>query len=100
MHTLKWFLIISMMSLAVPVCTADTASPENTAAQEKEKTSERAKRPQREAVKLSPHARESSPRPDESGNMKRIAPPRTESPLQNVPALMQPPPGVKPPVNP
>ncbi|MDH5487499.1 MAG: hypothetical protein OEY53_08335, partial [Gammaproteobacteria bacterium] len=49
-------------------------------------------RPQREAVKLSPHARESAPRPDESGQMKREVPSRAESPLQHVPALMDPPP--------
>ena len=53
-----------------------------------------------EAVKLSPQARESAPRPDESDQMKRVAPPRAESPLQHVPALMDPPPGVKAPANP
>jgi len=78
--------------MAVPVRAADKAVPEYAEVQEQESPPERAERPQREAVKLSPHARESAPRPDESGNMKRVAPPRAESPLQNVPALMGPPP--------
>ena len=94
MHTLKLFLILSMMFLAISARAADKATPENSEAQKKESPSERAERPQREAVKLSPRARESAPRPDESGKMKRVAPPRDESPLQNVPALMDPPPGV------
>lgn len=51
---------------------------------------ERAARPQREAVKLSPGIRPSAPRPDDSGKLKRAPPPRAESPLQNVPALMPP----------
>jgi hypothetical protein len=83
MHILKLLLILSVTFIAVPARAAEEAKPE------------RAERPQREAVKLSPQARESAPRP-ESGEMKRVAPPRTESPLQHVPALMDPPPGVKP----
>lgn len=81
MRTLKFLLILSVMFIALPARAAEEAQ------------SERAERPQREAVKLSPHARESAPRPDESGKVKRVAPPRAESPLQNVPALMDPPPG-------
>ncbi|GAB4507648.1 MAG: hypothetical protein Tsb0026_03950 [Sulfuricaulis sp.] len=81
MSILKLFLILSVMFIVLPARAAEEAQPE------------RAKRPQREAVKLSPHARESAPRPDESGKVKRVAPPRAESPLQNVPALMDPPPG-------
>jgi hypothetical protein len=88
MRTLKLLLVLSVMFIVVPARAADEAQ------------SERAERPQREAVKLSPHARESAPRPDESDKMKRVAPPRSESPLQNVPALMDPPPGVKAPANP
>lgn len=84
MFKLKYLLILSVMFIAVPACAADEAPPE------------RAERPQRDAVKLSPQARESAPRPDESDKMKRVAPPRAESPLQHVPALMDPPPGVKP----
>jgi len=84
MRILKLFLILSVMLIAVPARAADEAQPG------------RAERPQREAVKLSPQARESAPRPDESDQMKRVAPPRAESPLQHVPALMDPPPGVKP----
>jgi hypothetical protein len=88
MRTLKLLLVLSVMFIAAPARAADEAQ------------SERAERPQREAVKLSPHARESAPRPDESDKMKRVAPPRAESPLQHVPALMDPPPGVKAPANP
>lgn len=85
MHGLKTLLVLSAVSVVIPVLAADEAPAE-----------QRAERPQREAVKLSPAARESAPRPDESGRMKRVAPPRAESPLQHVPALMDPPPGVKP----
>ncbi|MEW6331707.1 MAG: hypothetical protein AB1560_09630 [Pseudomonadota bacterium] len=81
-------LILSM--LVVPPALAAGEAP----------AEQRAERPQREAVKLSPAARESAPRPDESGQMKRVAPPRAESPLQDVPALANPPPGVKAPANP
>ena len=88
MRALKTLLVLSAMSVVVPAFPAEEAQPK------------RAERPQREAVKLSPHARESAPRPDESGNMKKVAPPRAESPLQNVPALMDPPPGVKAPSKP
>ena len=86
MRTLKFLLILSVIFIALPVRAAE------------EVQSERAERPQREAVKLSPHARESAPRPDDSGKVKRVAPPRAESPLQNVPALMDPPPGTETPV--
>lgn len=89
MRNLNILLIVSAMSALIPVAAAE------------EKPSEQpAERPQREAVKLSPQARESAPRPDESDKMKRVAPPRAESPLQHVPALMDPPPGVKAPSNP
>lgn len=88
MHASRIFLIFSML-VALPALAVEEAPAE-----------QRAERPQREAVKLSPHARESAPRPDESGNMKKVAPPRAESPLQHVPALMDPPPGVKAPANP
>lgn len=63
-----------------------------------EAPTKRAERPQREAVKLSPSVRQSEPRPEDGGKMKRVAPPRAESPLQNVPALM--PPDAKSPTNP
>ena len=96
MPILKLLLILSVMFITVPAHAADKAAPENTEAQKKENPPERAERPKREAVKLSPQARESAPRPDESDQMKRVAPPRAESPLQHVPALMDPPPGVKP----
>jgi hypothetical protein len=81
-------LLIFSVLVALPASAADETQPG------------RAERPQREAVKLSPQARESAPRPDESDQMKRVAPPRAESPLQHVPALMEPPPGVKAPANP
>jgi hypothetical protein len=87
MHAFRILLIFSVL-VALPARAADEAQPE------------RAERPPREAVKLSPQARESAPRPDESDQMKRVAPPRAESPLQHVPALMEPPPGVKAPANP
>lgn len=81
-------LLIFSVLVALPASATDKAQPG------------RVERPQREAVKLSPQAHESAPRPDESGEMKRVAPPRAESPLQHVPALMDPPPGVKAPANP
>ena len=87
MRVSRIILIFSVL-VVLPAHAADEAQPE------------RAERPQREAVKLSPQARESAPRPDESDQMKRVAPPRAESPLQHVPALMEPPPGVKAPANP
>ena len=93
MRILKLLLIFSVMFIIVPARAADKAAPENSEAQKQESPPERAERPKREAVKLSPSVHQSAPRPDESGNMKRVAPPRAESPLQNVPALMDPPPG-------
>ena len=96
MHTFKFLLILYVLFMTAPVRAADKAVPENTEVQRQEDPSKRAERPQREAVKISPHARKSAPRPDETGNMKKVAPPRAESPLQNVPALMDPPPGVAP----
>ena len=59
----------------------------------------RVERPKREAVKLSPGIHRSPPRPDDSGKMRRVAPPREDSPLQNVPALKQPPSGGEAPNN-
>ena len=97
MQAIKFLLIFSMMFMAVPVRAADKAQTENAETQKKEESPKRAERPKREAVKLSPHARKSAPRPDESGKVKRVAPPRAESPLQNVPALMDPPPGTETP---
>jgi hypothetical protein len=92
MRTFKLLLMFSMIFMALTAHAADKVQTENVEAQKKEDPPQRAERPQREAVKLSPHARESAPRPDESGEMKRVAPPRAESPLQHVPALMDPPP--------
>jgi len=78
------------MFIGLPAHAGNEARVESAETGKKEEP-RRAERPQREAVKLSPHARESAPRPDESGEMKRVAPPRAESPLQHVPALMDPP---------
>ncbi len=100
MHAFNLLVILSVMFMAVPARAADILQTENAETRKKEDSPKRAERPKREAVRLSPHARESAPRPDESGRVKRVAPPRAESPLQNVPALMDPPPGVKPPANP
>lgn len=97
MRALKLLFMLSVIFAAVPVRADDTATTENTGAQAPADRSERAARPQREAVKLSPSVRQSAPRPDETGKMKRQAPPRAEAPLQNVPALMEPPPGVETP---
>lgn len=100
MRALKILLVFSMLVVVLPVHAADKAAPEDTEAKKKQDQPKRAERPPREAVKLSPQARESAPRPDASDQMKRVAPPRAESPLQHVPALMDPPPGVKAPANP
>lgn len=100
MQTLKLLLMLTLMFMAMPAHAADAVQDENVEIKKKETPPQRAERPQRKAVKLSPHARKSAPRPDESGLMKRAAPPRAESPLQNVPALIDPPPGVKAPSKP
>ncbi|HEY5683234.1 MAG TPA: hypothetical protein VIR61_06110 [Sulfuricaulis sp.] len=92
MQTLKLLLMLLLVFMTVPAYAAEAEQVEKVETENKETPPGRAERPEREAVKLSPHARESAPRPDESGLMKREAPSRTESPLQHVPALMDPPP--------
>lgn len=92
MRVVKLLLIFFVTFTVLPGRAADKAAQENTEAQENENPSERVKRPKREAIKISPSIRQSPPRPDESGKMRRVAPPRDKSPLQNVPALKDPPP--------
>ncbi len=92
MRVAKLLLILSVMFMILPARAADKAPPENAELQKDQSPSERAERPKREAVKMSPSIRQSPPRPDESGKMRRVAPPRNKSPLQDVPALKDPPP--------
>ena len=87
MRVLKMFLIVSAMFMAAPARAGDEARSVNAEPPKDQSQSGRVERPQRKAVKLSPAIRVSPPRPDESGNMRRIAPAPSESPLQNVPAL-------------
>ncbi len=87
MRVLKMFLIVSTMFMTIPSHASDEARSVNAEPPKDQGQSGRAERPQRKAVKLSPGIRVSPPRPDESGNMRRIAPAPSESPLQNVPAL-------------
>jgi len=86
-HVLKLLLMVSVMFMAAPSRAGDEARPENAEPQKDQSQSDRVERPQRKAVKMSPGIRVSPPRPDESGNMRRIAPAPSESPLQDVPAL-------------
>jgi len=97
MRTLILMAVLPVLFFSFPGRAAESTAPHAPEAQDETAQSKRADRPQREAVKLSPHARKSAPRPDESGVMKKEAPPPAESPLQNVPALMEPPPVVNAP---
>ena len=92
MHAAKLLLTLSAIFMILPARAADKAPPENAEPHKDQSPSERAERPQREAVKMSPSIRQSPPRPDESGKRRRVAPARAESPLQDVPALKDPPP--------
>ena len=94
MRVVKLLLILSTIFMALPARAADAkagasagdeARPENVEPQKDQRSSDPAVRPKREAVKMSPTIRVSPPRPDESGNMRRIAPARADSPLLNVP---------------
>jgi hypothetical protein len=93
MQTLMLILIFSVLFITLPIRADEAARPESVAPQEKQKPSQRAERPKRAAEKLAPGIHPSAPRPDESGKMRRVAPPRDKSPLQDVPALMEPPAG-------
>lgn len=91
MQAIKLLSILLTTFFIFPVFAADTKNPSSSEEHVEPPTpanpSAPVKRPQREAVKLSPTVRESAPRPDDSGKMRRQAPARTEAPLQHVPAL-------------
>ena len=93
MRVLKLILILSVMFMTLPIRADESARPENLKPQKDQNPSPPAERPKRKAVKLSPGIHQAPPRPDESGKMRRVTPPRDESPLQHVPALMEPPAG-------
>lgn len=111
MRVVKLLLILPVIFMALPARAADAksgasvgdeAQPEHAEQQTDEVPTDAAERPQREAVRMSPSIRKSPPRPDESGKMRRVAPPRADSPLQHVPALkdnMPPPRGGKAPAD-
>jgi len=86
MRTLKLLLILSVLFMSLPARAADKAVLENTEAQKEESSPERAERPKREAVKMSPTIRVSPSRPDDNGKMRRVVPARGDSPLLNMPA--------------
>ena len=98
MRVLKFFLIVCAMFIAAPARAGDEARSVNAQQSKDQSRSGRAARPQRKAVKLSPSIHVSPPPADESGNMRRVAPAPSESPLQNVPALkdLSPPSGESP----
>jgi len=87
MRVLKLLLVVSAMFLAAPAHAGDEARSVNAEPSKDQSQTGRVERPQRKAVKLSPGIHVAPLRPDESGNMRRIAPAPSESPLQNVPAL-------------
>ncbi|HYA39085.1 MAG TPA: hypothetical protein VEI74_12535 [Candidatus Methylomirabilis sp.] len=88
MRVSRVLLIFCAIFVVAPLSrAADEAPPAPAESTVNKGRLDRAERPQLDAVKLSPHIRVSSPRPDESGNMRRVAPARSDSPLQNVPAL-------------
>jgi hypothetical protein len=93
MRTLKLFLILSVMFMALPARAADAkasasdeARPENVEPKIDKSSSDPAERPKREAVKMSPTIRVSPSRPDEAKKMRQMAPARTDLPLLNMPA--------------
>ncbi len=93
MRVLKLLLIFPVIFMPLPARAADAkasasdeARSENAELQKDQSSSDRAERPKREAVKMSPAIRVSTPRLDESGKIRRVAPMRADSPLLNVPA--------------
>ena len=87
MRALKLFLILPMILIALPAHAADEESrPENVEAQKVQSPSDRAERPKREAVKLSPTIRVSPLLSDESHKIRGATPARVNSPLLNMPA--------------
>ena len=95
MRVLKLLLILPMIFMALParagdaktgVSAGDEVRPENTEPQKVKIPPDRAERPKRETVKMSPTIRMSPLRPDESGKIRRVAPARDDSPLLNMPA--------------
>jgi hypothetical protein len=104
MRVLILLLILPAIFMAPPgraadaktgASTADESRPENAESQKIQSPSDRAERPKREAVKMSPTIRVSPRRPDEVNKMRRMAPARADSPLLNMPAPkdISPPPG-------
>jgi hypothetical protein len=104
MRVLKLLLILPVIFMAHPARAADVktgpsagdeARPENAEPQKVQSPYDRVERPKREAVKMSPTIRVSPLRQDETGNMRRMAPARADSPLLNMqaPKDMTSPPG-------
>ena len=87
MRIFRLLLIASAMFMTASVRAGDEARPPNAEPPKDQDQIDRVARPQRKAVKLSPSIHVAPPHPDESGDMRRIAPKPSESPLQNVPAL-------------
>jgi hypothetical protein len=94
MRVLILFLILPVIFMTLPVraadaktgaSTADELRPENAETQKVQSPPDRAERPKREAVKMSPTIRVSPLRPDEAKKMRRMAPARDDSPLLNMP---------------
>ncbi len=103
MRVLKLLVILPVILTAQPAFAADAtgasagdeARPENAEPQKVQSRSDRAERPKREAVKMSPTVRVSPLPPDENSKRLRVVPARGDSPLLNMPAPkdMSPPPG-------
>jgi len=81
------FLVIFAVFMVALARAGDEACPVNAEQSKDQGQSDRVERPDRKAVKMSPGVRVSPPPPEESGDMRRIAPAPSESPLQDVPAL-------------
>ncbi|MDO8597431.1 MAG: hypothetical protein Q7R45_12515 [Sulfuricaulis sp.] len=79
------FMALPARAADAKASASDEARLENVEPQKDQSSSDPAERPKREAVKMSPTIRVSTPRPDESGKMRRVAPARASSPLLNMP---------------
>jgi hypothetical protein len=95
MRVLKLLLILPVIFMPLPARAVDSKTgtsaddesrPESAEAQKVQSPTDRAERPKREAVKMSPTIRVSPLRPDESHKIRRVTPARADSPLLNMPA--------------
>jgi len=95
MRVLKLLLILPVIFMTLPAHATDAKTgasagdeerPENAEPQQAQSPSDRVERPKREAVRISPTIRVSPLHPVETGEIRRMAPARADSPLLNMPA--------------